>query len=215
MCMDSVCVPERCLVAMSMKGSFWITQGSRRLVKPSTSCLNWLRLRSSRKRLRRCLKVKKINSTENRSVLHVALRAPRDAVINSDGVNVVPEVWSVKDKIKEFSDTFRSGSWVGATGKPLTNVVSVGVGGSFLGPLFVHTALQTDPEAAECAKGRQLRFLANVDPVDVARSIKDLDPETTLVVVVSKTFTTAETMLNARTLKEWIVSSLGCISENC
>lgn len=151
----------------------------------------------------------KINSTENRSVLHVALRAPRDEVINSNGVNVVPEVWGVKDKIKQFSETFRSGSWVGATGKALTNVVSVGIGGSFLGPLFVHAALQTDPEAAESAKGRQLRFLANVDPVDVARSIKDLDPETTLVVVVSKTFTTAETMLNARTLKEWIVSSLG------
>ncbi|KAG8061086.1 hypothetical protein GUJ93_ZPchr0003g16806 [Zizania palustris] len=151
----------------------------------------------------------KINTTENRSVLHVALRAPRDAVINSDGVNVVPEVWGVKDKIKQFSETFRSGSWVGATGKALTNVVSVGIGGSFLGPLFVHTALQTDPEAAKYAEGRQLRFLANVDPVDVARSIKDLDPETTLVVVVSKTFTTAETMLNARTLKEWIISSLG------
>lgn len=101
------------------------------------------------------------------------------------------------------------GMQVGATGKALTNVVSVGIGGSFLGPLFVHAALQTDPEAAQSAKGRQLRFLANVDPVDVARSIKDLDPETTLVVVVSKTFTTAETMLNARTLKEWIISSLG------
>lgn len=162
-----------------------------------------------KEKIEKMFKGEKINSTENRSVLHVALRAPRDAVINSDGVNVVPEVWSVKDKIKQFSETFRSGSWVGATGKPLTNVVSVGIGGSFLGPLFVHTALQTDPEAAECAKGRQLRFLANVDPVDVARSIKDLDPETTLVVVVSKTFTTAETMLNARTLKEWIVSSLG------
>uniref|UniRef100_A0A0D9VZM5 Glucose-6-phosphate isomerase n=1 Tax=Leersia perrieri TaxID=77586 RepID=A0A0D9VZM5_9ORYZ len=130
-------------------------------------------------------------------------------VIKSDGVDVVPEVWAVKDKINQFSETFRSGSWVGSTGKALTNVVSVGIGGSFLGPLFVHAALQIDPEAAESAKGRQLRFLANVDPVDVARSIKDLDPETTLVVVVSKTFTTAETMLNARTLKEWIFSSLG------
>ncbi|CAD6332704.1 unnamed protein product [Miscanthus lutarioriparius] len=125
-----------------------------------------------KEKIEKMFKGGKIKSTENMSVLHVALRAPRDAVINSDGVNVVPEVWSVKDKIKEFSDTFRSGSWVGATGKPLTNVVSVGIGGNFLGPLFVHTALQT-------------------------------------VVVVSKTFTTAETMLNARTLKEWIVSSLG------
>lgn len=150
-----------------------------------------------------------INSTENRSVLHVALRAPRDAVIKSDGKNVVPEVWKVLDKIKEFSDSIRSGSWVGATGKPLKDVIAIGIGGSFLGPLFVHTALQTDPEAIESAKGRQLRFLANVDPIDVARNITGLNPETTLVVVVSKTFTTAETMLNARTLREWISAALG------
>ncbi|KAK4859886.1 hypothetical protein QYF36_013533 [Acer negundo] len=150
-----------------------------------------------------------INSTENRSVLHVALRAPRDAVINSDGKNVVPEIWKVLDKIQEFSERIRSGAWIGATGKALTDVVAVGIGGSFLGPLFVHTALQTDPEAVECARGRQLRFLANVDPIDVARSITGLNPETTLVVVVSKTFTTAETMLNARTLREWISSALG------
>ncbi|KAL7261952.1 hypothetical protein ACSBR1_000364 [Camellia fascicularis] len=150
-----------------------------------------------------------INSTENRSVLHVALRAPRDAVINSDGKNVVPDVWNVLDKIRDFSERVRSGSWVGATGKALTNVIAIGIGGSFLGPLFVHTALQTDPEAIECARGRQLRFLANVDPIDVARNITGLNPETTLVVVVSKTFTTAETMLNARTLREWISSALG------
>uniref|UniRef100_A0A0V0IIZ4 Glucose-6-phosphate isomerase n=1 Tax=Solanum chacoense TaxID=4108 RepID=A0A0V0IIZ4_SOLCH len=150
-----------------------------------------------------------INSTENRSVLHVALRAPRDAVINSDGKNVVPEVWHVLDKIRDFSERVRSGAWVGATGKTLKDVVAVGIGGSFLGPLFVHTALQTEAEASECARGRQLRFLANVDPIDVARNITGLNPETTLVVVVSKTFTTAETMLNARTMREWISSALG------
>uniref|UniRef100_A0A804L1C9 Glucose-6-phosphate isomerase n=1 Tax=Musa acuminata subsp. malaccensis TaxID=214687 RepID=A0A804L1C9_MUSAM len=150
-----------------------------------------------------------INSTENRSVLHIALRAPRDKVICSDGKNVVPDVWYVLDKIKEFSERVRSGSWVGATGKALKDVVAIGIGGSFLGPLFVHNALQTDPEAADCARGRQLRFLANVDPVDVARNISGLNPETTLVVVVSKTFTTAETMLNARTMREWISSALG------
>uniref|UniRef100_A0A2N9GN38 Glucose-6-phosphate isomerase n=1 Tax=Fagus sylvatica TaxID=28930 RepID=A0A2N9GN38_FAGSY len=150
-----------------------------------------------------------INTTENRSVLHVALRASRDAVIQSDGKNVVPEVWNVLDKIQEFSERVRSGSWVGATGKALKDVVAIGIGGSFLGPLFVHTALQTDPEAIESARGRQLRFLANVDPIDVARNITGLNPETTLVVVVSKTFTTAETMLNARTLREWISAALG------
>nr|AQM57030.1 phosphoglucose isomerase 1 [Daucus carota] len=151
----------------------------------------------------------RINSTENRPVLHVALRASRDAVIQSDGTNVVPEVWKVLDKIRDFSERVRTGAWVGATGKALTNVIAVGIGGSFLGPLFVHTALQTDAEAIESAAGRNLRFLANVDPIDVARNITGLSPETTLVVVVSKTFTTAETMLNARTLREWISSSLG------
>ncbi|XP_047954436.1 glucose-6-phosphate isomerase, cytosolic-like [Salvia hispanica] len=151
----------------------------------------------------------RINSTENRSVLHVALRSPRGSVINSDGKNVVPDVWQVLDKIKEFSERVRCGAWVGATGKALTNVIAIGIGGSFLGPLFVHTALQTDPEAAQLASGRKLHFLANVDPIDVARNLTGLNPETTLVVVVSKTFTTAETMLNARTVREWISAALG------
>ncbi|KAH6806919.1 Sugar isomerase family protein [Perilla frutescens var. frutescens] len=151
----------------------------------------------------------RINSTENRHVLHVALRASRDSVINSDGKNVVPDVWQVLDKIKNFSERVRNGAWVGATGKTLKNVIAIGIGGSFLGPLFVHTALQTDPEAAEFASGRKLHFLANVDPIDVARNIEGLDPETTLAVVVSKTFTTAETMLNARTIREWIAVALG------
>ncbi|CAI5958871.1 unnamed protein product, partial [Closterium sp. NIES-65] len=150
-----------------------------------------------------------INSTENRAVLHVALRAPRDATINVDGKNVVPGVWEVLDKIKAFTDTVRSGKWLGATGKPLTDVVAIGIGGSFLGPLFVHTALQTDPSSAKAADGRSLRFLSNVDPIDVATALHGLDQETTLVVVVSKTFTTAETMLNARTVRTWITSALG------
>ena len=150
-----------------------------------------------------------INSTEDRAVLHVATRAPKDKVINVDGKNVVPDVHEVLDKIKDFTEKVRKGEWVGATGKPLTSVVAVGIGGSFLGPLFVHTSLRTCAEAAEGARGRQLRFLANVDPVDVARSLNGLDPETTLVVVVSKTFTTAETMLNARTVRQWIIAALG------
>ncbi|XP_030447014.1 glucose-6-phosphate isomerase, cytosolic [Syzygium oleosum] len=164
---------------------------------------------SLKQKIERMYNGEHINSTENRSVLHVALRAPRDAVICSDGKNVVPDVWNVLDKIKEFSERVRSGSWVGATGKVLKDVISIGIGGSFLGPLFVHTALQTEPEASEHARGRQLRFLANVDPIDVARNTSGLSPETTLVVVVSKTFTTAETMLNARTLREWISAALG------
>ncbi|KAG6764177.1 hypothetical protein POTOM_031636 [Populus tomentosa] len=192
---------------------FWNFCCQRTAASQTTMCGTQL---ISRKRLIACsmgsiplLLEQKINSTENRSVLHVALRAPRDAVMQSDGKNVVPDVWNVLDKIKDFSERIRNGSWVGATGKALTDVISVGIGGSFLGPLFVHTALQTDPEASKCATGRQLRFLANVDPIDVARNIAGLKPETTLVVVVSKTFTTAETMLNARTLRAWISKELG------
>ncbi|KAL2478033.1 Glucose-6-phosphate isomerase [Forsythia ovata] len=162
-----------------------------------------------KEKIRRMFNGERINSTENRPVLHIALRAPRDSVINSDGKNVIPDVWQVLDKIRDFSERVRSGTWVGATGKVLKDVIAIGIGGSFLGPLFVHTALQTDPEAIEFAQGRQLRFLANVDPIDVARNIAGLNPETTLVVVVSKTFTTAETMLNARTLREWISAALG------
>lgn len=150
-----------------------------------------------------------INSTEDRAVLHVALRAARDTVIKDLGNNVVPAVWDVLDKIKAFSDRVRFGELKGATGKALTNVVAIGIGGSYLGPEFVNTALSTDAASMKHAAGRTLAFLANVDPVDAVHALHSLDPETTLVVIVSKTFTTAETMLNARTVKSWIVSKLG------
>lgn len=150
-----------------------------------------------------------INVTEDRPALHVATRAKRDQRIFVDGKNVVPEVWSVLDRIKDFSDRVRSGQWTGITGKKLKNVVTIGIGGSFLGPLFVHYALRTNPKCAEAAQGRNLRFLANVDPVDVARALNQLDQEETLVVIVSKTFSTTETMLNARTVRRWITEKLG------
>lgn len=150
-----------------------------------------------------------INVTEDRAALHVATRARRDQKIVVDGRDVVPDVWEVLDKIKGFSDRVRSGDWKGATGKPLTNVVAVGIGGSFLGPLFVHTSLKTEPSAMKVSRGRSLRFLANVDPIDVSKSLMGLDPETTLIVVISKTFTTSETMLNARTVRSWLVDALG------
>jgi hypothetical protein len=113
-----------------------------------------------------------INSTEDRAVLHVATRARRDQVIKTDGKNVVPDVWEVLDKIKAFSDKVRNGEWLGVTGKPIKKVVAVGIGGSFLGPLFIHTALRTEPRAMSCSKDRSLRFLANVDPIDVARALQ-------------------------------------------
>lgn len=158
----------------------------------------------------------KINETEGRPVLHVALRASRDANIAVDGKNVVPEVWKVLDSMKDFSNKVRSGEWRGHTGKVLKDVVCIGIGGSYLGVEFVFEALKTDPDAAKAAKGRNLRFLANVDPIDVKRALSGLNPEETLVVVISKTFTTAETMLNAKTVKEWLITSMGptCVSKH-
>jgi len=151
---------------------------------------------------------KKVNPTEKRAALHIALRSKPDQVIEVDGENVVPAVHQVLQKIKQFSDQIRSGKWVGVTGKPLTDVISIGIGGSYLGPEFVFEALRYEPKAKAAAQGRKLRFLANVDPVDVARALDGMNPETTLVVVVSKTFTTAETMLNARTIRKWLIDGL-------
>ena len=145
-----------------------------------------------------------INNTENRAVGHPALRAPKGTTVMIDGKNVVEDVHAVLDKISEFSDSVRNGTWRGSTGNELTTVVAIGIGGSFLGPEFVFEALKTDKKAAEASQGRNLRFLANVDPVDVIRALEGLDPTKTLCIIVSKTFTTAETMLNARTVKDWL-----------
>lgn len=150
-----------------------------------------------------------INKVEGRAVLHVALRAARSEVITYEGRNVVPEVWAVLDRVKEFVAKVRQAEWQGYTGKRLTDVVCIGIGGSYLGNEFVFEALKTDPKAAAAAAGRRLRFLSNVDPIDVSRALNGLSAETTLVVVISKTFTTAETMLNAQTVKEWLKQGLG------
>eukprot|EP00929_Paragymnodinium_shiwhaense_P103576 TRINITY_DN6718_c0_g1_i4.p1 TRINITY_DN6718_c0_g1~~TRINITY_DN6718_c0_g1_i4.p1 ORF type:complete len:552 (-),score=183.44 TRINITY_DN6718_c0_g1_i4:373-2028(-) len=159
----------------------------------------------------------KINETEGRSVLHCALRAPRDASLVVDGKNVVADVWAVLDSMFAFSEKVRSGEWKGHTGKPLKDVVCIGIGGSYLGVEFVFEALKTDDEAAAAAKGRGLRFLANVDPIDSKRALEGLNAEETLVVIISKTFTTAETMLNAKTVKEWLIKELGtpdCVAKH-
>lgn len=160
----------------------------------------------------------KINETEGREVLHVALRAARGQVINdSTGKNVVADVWSVLDAMEAFSDKVRSGELKGHTGKPLTDVLCIGIGGSYLGVEFVHEALRTSPESAGAAVGRRLRFLANVDPIDPLRALDGLRAETTLVIIISKTFTTAETMLNAKTVKDWLIKELGtpdCVAKH-
>jgi len=153
----------------------------------------------------------KINFTEDRAVLHTALRAERNQIgtITVDGVDVMQEVHDVLDQIKEFTDDVRSGRIRGYTGKRLRNIISVGIGGSYLGPEFLHECLKTEPEGINSALGYTLRFLSNVDPVDVERACADLDPEETLIVIVSKTFTTAETMLNARTMRQWLWDFMG------
>jgi len=153
----------------------------------------------------------KINFTEDRAVLHTALRASRDeaGTVFVDGLDAIQEVHEVLDQIKAFTEAFRSGQLTGYTGKRMRNIVSVGIGGSYLGPEFLHEVLKTEAEGVTSSLGYSLRFLANVDPVDVERTCADLDPEETLIIVVSKTFTTAETMLNARTMRQWLWDFMG------
>jgi len=152
-----------------------------------------------------------INVTEDRAVLHAALRLPRDASLVVDGVDVVPEVHKVLDKVYAFANKVRRGDWVGVTGKRIETVVNIGIGGSDLGPVMVHEALQP-----YLLPGLKARFVSNIDPTDVAEKTKDLDPETTLFIVASKTFTTLETLTNARLARSWLLNGLrasGAISD--
>ena len=144
-----------------------------------------------------------INVTEDRAVLHIALRLPRDASLTVDGTDVVPQVHEVLDKVYAFADKVRSGEWTGVTGKRIETVVNIGIGGSDLGPVMVYEALQ--PYVQE---GLTARFVSNIDPTDVAEKTKDLDPETTLFIVASKTFTTLETLTNARLARSWLLDGL-------
>ncbi|MDE3198034.1 MAG: glucose-6-phosphate isomerase, partial [Acidobacteriota bacterium] len=146
----------------------------------------------------------KINLTENRSVLHVALRAPKTEKILSDGVDVVPEVHAVLDKMAGFADKVRSGAWKGFTGKRVKNVVNIGIGGSDLGPVMAYEALRH-----YSARDMTFRFVSNVDGTDFAEATQDLRADETLFIVSSKTFTTLETMTNAKSAREWTLKQLG------
>ncbi len=145
----------------------------------------------------------KINTTEGRAVLHVALRAPRDATITTDGVNVVPEVHKVLDQMADFADRVRSGAWTGYTGKRIRNVINIGIGGSDLGPVMAYEALR-----AYSDRNLACRFVSNVDGTDLVEATRDLDPAETLVIVSSKTFTTLETMANAQSARAWLLGTL-------
>jgi glucose-6-phosphate isomerase len=157
-----------------------------------------------RERIEAMFSGEKINVTENRAVLHVALRAPRDAVIEVDGENVVPAVHAVLDKMADFSNRVRSGAWSGHTGKRIRNVVNIGIGGSDLGPVMAYEALRHYTDRA-----LTFRFVSNVDGTDFAEATRDLDPAETLFIVASKTFTTLETMTNARSARAWLLQALG------
>ncbi|MFB6752677.1 glucose-6-phosphate isomerase [Streptomyces sp. NPDC056353] len=146
----------------------------------------------------------RINITEDRAVLHTALRAPRDAVIEVDGENVVPKVHAVLDKMAAFADRVRSGAWTGHTGRRIRNVVNIGIGGSDLGPAMAYEALRAFTDRA-----LTLRFVSNVDGADLHEAVRDLDPAETLFVIASKTFTTIETITNATSARSWLLNGLG------
>jgi glucose-6-phosphate isomerase len=146
----------------------------------------------------------RINVSENRAVLHVALRAPRGATIAVDGENVVPAVHAVLDRMADFAARVRSGAWTGHTGRPIAAVVNIGIGGSDLGPVMAYEALKH-----YSARALAFRFVSNVDGTDFVEAVRDLDPATTLFIVASKTFTTLETMTNAHTAREWLLAGLG------
>jgi glucose-6-phosphate isomerase len=146
----------------------------------------------------------KINITENRAVLHTALRAPKDSVITVDGKNVVPDVHAVLDKMASFCDRIRSGEWKGHTGKPIRNVINIGIGGSDLGPVMAYEALRHYSK-----RDLTFRFVSNVDGLDFVEAAQGLDPAETLFIVSSKTFTTLETMTNAESARNWLLTGLG------
>ena len=146
----------------------------------------------------------RINLTEGRAVLHVALRAPRGSSILVDGHDVVPDVHAVLARMRGFADQVRSGRWLGHTGRPVRNVVNLGIGGSDLGPAMAYAALRPYSD-----RSRRFRFVSNVDGADIAEATRDLDPAETLFVVCSKTFTTIETLTNARTARAWLLDALG------
>ncbi|NEB34767.1 glucose-6-phosphate isomerase, partial [Streptomyces sp. SID14446] len=145
----------------------------------------------------------KINTTEGRAVLHTALRAPADAVVEVDGENVVPGVHAVLDKMAAFAGRVRSGEWTGHTGRPIRNVVNIGIGGSDLGPAMAYEVLRPFTD-----RGLTVRFVSNVDGADLHEALQGLDPAETLFVIASKTFTTIETITNATSARAWLLEGL-------
>lgn len=203
---------ERCDSFFVQEDGVYVDYSRQRATRETLDLLFQLAEKQDLKgKIRAMVQGEKINFTEERAVLHTALRADRSQIgtVFVDDMDAIQEVHDVLDDIKYFTDGVRSGTILGCTGKRLRNIVSVGIGGSYLGPEFLHESLKTEPEGINAALGYSLRFLSNVDPVDVERTCADLDPEETLIVIVSKTFTTSETMLNARTMRQWLWDFMG------
>jgi glucose-6-phosphate isomerase len=197
--------PERAALFTIQAGGLYFDYSKNRITRETLALLLQLAEETGlRSRIEAMFAGEKINSTENRPVLHIALRAPSSASILVDGRNVVPLVHAVLDKMAAFCNAIRTGAWTGQTGKPIRNVVNIGIGGSDLGPVMAYEALR-----AYTDRSMTFRFVSNVDDSDIAEALRDLDPAETLFIVSSKTFTTLETMTNAATAREWLLAGLG------
>ncbi|HEX6395643.1 MAG TPA: glucose-6-phosphate isomerase [Acidimicrobiales bacterium] len=196
--------PDRGTELSLQVGDLYLDYSKNRLTKETIRLLVAAAERSGlRERIDAMWAGEHINVTEDRAVLHVALRAPRDETVVTEGHNVVPDVHAVLDKMAAFSERVRAGEWRGHTGEPISTVINIGIGGSDLGPAMAYEALTDYVEPRiEC------RFVSNVDGCDIYEATKDLDPATTLFVVSSKTFTTLETITNANSAREWLIAGL-------
>ena len=175
-----------------------ITQNTALLMRHSNCCYNWQKNLICKTRIEAMFHGEKINVTEQRAVLHVALRAPKEDSIFMDGIDVVPEVHAVLDKMAAFSNQVRQGEWKGYTGKAIRNIINIGIGGSDLGPVMAYEALRHYSQ-----RDLTFRFVSNIDGTDFVEATRDLDAEETLFIISSKTFTTLETITNAHTARDW------------
>jgi glucose-6-phosphate isomerase len=197
--------PDRGETMTCEAGDLYLDYAKQRVTGETMALLVVLAERAGlRRRIDAMFAGERINVTENRAVLHVALRAPEGQSILLDGHDVVGDVHAVLAKMRGFADEVRSGRWLGHTGRPVRNVVNLGIGGSDLGPAMAYEALRPYSD-----RSRTFRFVSNVDGADIAEATRDLDPAETLFVVCSKTFTTIETLTNARTARAWLLDALG------
>jgi glucose-6-phosphate isomerase len=197
--------PRRGERLVAETGDLYLDYSKHRVTDETLRLLvNLAETRGLRERIQAMFGGERINATEGRAVLHVALRAPEREVIEVDGRNVVPDVHAVLRKMGSFADQVRDGTWKGHTGRRIRNVVNIGIGGSDLGPAMAYQALRDHTQ-----RDLTFRFVSNVDAADIAEAIRGLDPHETLFIVASKTFTTVETLTNATSAREWLLSGLG------